>query len=105
MTEVVVDVGASADFPDGAITAVEAAGQALVIVRQGGEVFALPDRCTHARYPLNDGELLDGKIKCIHHGASFDLHSGRPTLPAVKPIKLYQAAERDGRVLVAIQEA
>jgi 3-phenylpropionate/trans-cinnamate dioxygenase ferredoxin subunit len=76
----------------------------VIVIRQGGEFFALPDRCTHQRYPLNDGELLEGKIRCVHHGATFDLHTGRPTLPAVVKIRLYQVDVVDGRVLVSVQE-
>lgn len=98
------DVGASEEFPEGSITARAAGDTDIVVVRQGGELFVLPDRCTHQRYPLNDGELLEGKIKCIHHGATFDLRTGRATLPAVKKIQLFTATEVDGRVTVTLQE-
>lgn len=99
------DVGAVDDFAEGSITALEVGGVEVVLIRQDGSFYALPDRCTHARYPLNDGELLPGKIKCAHHGATYDLATGRPGLPAVKKIQLYQAFEVDGRVLVEVQEA
>ena len=105
MTETRHDVGPVTDFAEDAITAVTVGDQDLIVIRQAGEVFVLPDRCTHAKYPLNDGELLDGKIKCIHHGATFDLRSGRPTLPAVKKIRLFDAAIEGGRVVVTLQEA
>jgi 3-phenylpropionate/trans-cinnamate dioxygenase ferredoxin subunit len=99
------DVGAVDDFPDDGITALQVEGRDVVLIRQGDEFFALPDRCTHARYPLNDAELLEGKIKCAHHGATFDLHTGKPTLPAVKKIRLYDVEIQDGRVMVSMQEA
>jgi 3-phenylpropionate/trans-cinnamate dioxygenase ferredoxin subunit len=99
------DVGALADFAEDSLTKVTVEGQDVVVIRQGGEVYAVPDRCTHAKYPLHDGELLDGKIKCVHHGATFDLHSGRPTLPAVKRLRLFDAEIEDGRVVVTLQQA
>lgn len=99
------DVGASDEFPEGSITARSVADTDIVIIRQGGELFALPDRCTHQRYPLHDGELLEGRIRCIHHGATFDLRTGKPTLPAVKKIKLFTAADEAGRVMVTLQQA
>lgn len=105
MTETRYDVGPETDFAEDALTKVTIEDQDVVIVRQGGEVFAVPDRCTHAKFPLHDGELLDGKIKCIHHGATFDLRTGRPTLPAVKKLRLYDAAMEDGRIVVTLQEA
>ncbi len=98
------DVGAVEEFPDDSITARVVGGTEIVVVRQGGAFYALPDRCTHQRYPINDGELLEGKIRCIHHGATFDLTTGRATLPAVKKIQLFQVAEVAGRVQVTLQE-
>lgn len=104
MTETVHDVGAAEDFTEGTMTRVAVQDQDVVVVRQDGAFYAVPDRCTHARFPLHDGELLPGKIKCIHHGATFDLKTGRPTLPAVKKLRLYEATVSDGRVLVTLQE-
>lgn len=98
------DVGSVNDFPEGSITGCLVADTEIVVIRQGGEFFALPDRCTHQRYPLHDGELLEGKIRCIHHGATFDLRTGRPTLPAVKKIQLFTASEVEGRVVVSLQQ-
>ena len=105
MTETRVEVGSVSDFPVGSITAVTVGGQSLAIICQGGEYFAVPDRCTHQNYPLSDGELLDGKLKCIYHGATFDLRSGRPTLPAVKKLRLFDTAIEDGKLVVVLQEA
>jgi len=102
--EATFDVGAVDDFPDDTITALTLGDADVVLIRQGGAFFALPDRCTHARFPLHDGELLDGKIQCAHHGATFDLHTGRPTLPAIKKIQLFTAETVDGRVRVTLQE-
>ena len=104
-TETRLRVGAVADFTEGSMTAVTIGNQPVVVVRQGGEFFAVPDRCTHAAYPLHDGELLEGKIRCIHHGATFDLRTGRPTMPAVKKLRLFDIAVEDGAVYVTLQEA
>jgi 3-phenylpropionate/trans-cinnamate dioxygenase ferredoxin subunit len=98
------DVGAVAEFPEDALTPVVVDGQEIVVVRQNGRVYAMPDRCTHAKYPLQDGELLDGKIRCVHHGATFDLATGRPTMPAVKKLQLFDAQIEDGRVVVTLQQ-
>jgi 3-phenylpropionate/trans-cinnamate dioxygenase ferredoxin subunit len=105
VTETKHDVGALSDFAEDSLTKVTVEGQDVVLIRQDGEVFAVPDRCTHAKYPLHDGELMDGRIKCAHHGATFDLHSGRPTMPAVKKLRLFDAAIQDDRVVVTLQQA
>lgn len=100
----VYDVGPAESYGEETITARRLGATEVIVIRQGGEFFAMPDRCTHQRYPLNDGELLEGKIRCVHHGATFDLRTGRPTLPAVMKIRLYQVDEVDGRVVVSVQE-
>lgn len=103
-TETRHDVGAVEDFPEGSLTRVEVDGQDVVVACQEGAYFAMPDRCTHQKYPLHDGELLPGKVKCIHHGATFDLQTGKPTMPAIKKLRLYEADARDGRVVVTLQQ-
>jgi 3-phenylpropionate/trans-cinnamate dioxygenase ferredoxin subunit len=105
MTETKVEVGLVENFPEGSVSPVTVAGQSLAVIRQDGEFFALPDRCTHANFPLHDGELLDGKIKCVQHGATFDLRSGRPTMPAVKKLRLFDTAVEAGRLYVVMQES
>lgn len=104
VSETRVDVGPADAFADGSLTRVEINGHELVVAREDGVFYAFPDRCTHAKYPLHDGELLGGRVKCVHHGATFDLETGRPTLPAVKKLRLYQALVEDGRLLVSLQE-
>jgi 3-phenylpropionate/trans-cinnamate dioxygenase ferredoxin subunit len=105
VTETRLRVGAVEDFEEGSLTAVTIGNQPIVVVKQGGSFYAVPDRCTHAKFPLHDGELLDGKIKCVHHGATFDLQSGRPTLPAVKKLRLFDTHIEDGDLYVTLQEA
>ncbi len=100
----VYDCGAPDQYAEDSITPLVIAGTEIVLIKQEGEFYALPDQCTHQRYPLSDGEMLPGKIRCVHHGATFDLQTGRPTLPAVKKIQLFTAFERDGRVFVSLQE-
>lgn len=104
MTEKLVAVGAVSDFPEGSMNAVEIDGNDVLIIHQNGKFYALPDECTHADYPLSDGELLDGKVKCLYHGATFDLATGKPTMPAIQKIRLYQAEVKDGAVFVNYQE-
>lgn len=99
------DVGPVDAFPEDSITAFTLGEDAVIVIKDSGSFYALPDRCTHARYPLSDGELTgDGRIRCTHHGATFDLETGRPTMPAIVKIRLFQAHVKDGRVLVSLQE-
>ncbi len=105
MTESRALAGALADFPDGSITPVTLHGQELVVICREGEYFALPDRCTHERFPLHDGELLDDdRIRCIRHGATFDLRTGKATLPAIKKIRIFQTEVVGDELFVVLQQ-
>lgn len=95
-----IAVAKVSDFHNNSMDVFEVNGKYVVVICQGGKFYAVPDQCTHARFPLHDGEILEGQIKCIHHGACFDLETGKPTLPAVKPIKLYQTEVVDDTVYV-----
>ena len=55
---------------------VDAGGVAVLLVRDGGEVHALADRCTHRGGPLSDGEISDGCVTCPWHGSRFRLADG-----------------------------
>jgi 3-phenylpropionate/trans-cinnamate dioxygenase ferredoxin subunit len=105
MTENLIDIGAVGDFPENTMHPLELSGRSVLLVHQGGRFYALENRCTHKAYPLHTGELLEGAVKCEWHGAKFNLETGKPTLPAVKKVRLYDVRVQDGRVLVAIQEA
>lgn len=104
-TETRVAVGPVAEFPEGEMRPVTVGDREVLVIHQGGRFYAVPDRCTHAKYPLHDGELLDGAVKCIHHGATFDLETGRPTLPAVKKLQLFDTTVEEGVLYVRLQEA
>ena len=88
---------------DGCLKKVEAKGQDIVLARWGGELFALEDCCSHEDYPLSEGEVEDGEIECIFHGARFDLRSGRAVqLPAVRPVRTFPVEVRGGEVFLEV---
>lgn len=103
MTEELIDVGAVTDFPENTMHGLEVAGEAVLLVHQHGQFYALANRCTHREYPLHTGDLLDGAVKCEWHGAKFNLETGKPTIPAMKEVRLYTARVEAGRVLVMMQ--
>jgi 3-phenylpropionate/trans-cinnamate dioxygenase ferredoxin subunit len=57
----------------------------VAIVRVGEQIFAIEDVCSHADYPLSDGEVEVENgictIECALHGSRFDLATGKPTGP------------------------
>ena len=69
---------------------------ALAVARNGDEVFALQDLCSHAAVALSEGEVADCAVECWLHGSSFDLRTGKPTaLPATEPVATFPVEVRD----------
>jgi nitrite reductase/ring-hydroxylating ferredoxin subunit len=48
----------------------------ILVVHDGGHVFALDNRCPHMGFPLDRGSVTDGILTCHWHHARFDLASG-----------------------------
>jgi nitrite reductase/ring-hydroxylating ferredoxin subunit len=48
----------------------------VLLVREGGQVFALDNRCPHMGFPLDRGSVEDGILTCHWHHARFELASG-----------------------------
>jgi len=82
---------------------VELDGVSIVLANSEGAIFALQDQCSHEEYPLSDGEIVNGQVECMLHGARFDLRTGTAkALPAVRPVKSYECRVRDGEIQVRL---
>jgi 3-phenylpropionate/trans-cinnamate dioxygenase ferredoxin subunit len=80
----------------------------IAVVRIGDDVYAIGDRCSHADVSLSEGEVLadEYEIECWKHGSTFDLKTGEPqSLPATKPVPVYDARVVDGEVVVDVEPA
>ena len=77
----------------------------IALVRIGDDFYAIGDRCTHADYSLAEGELYpeEREIECWKHGSTFSLVDGQPqSLPAVKPVPVYEVEVTGDDVLVTL---
>jgi len=89
-----------AQLKDGEPLLGHANGEAIVLVRQGGEVCAVGAACSHYGGPLAEGIVEGGTIRCPWHHARFDLRTGAPTRPGRDAIACYRVEQRGGRVRV-----
>ena len=92
---------AEAELTDGAVLLGHAEGEAVLLTRRGGEIFAVGATCTHYGGPLAEG-LIDGdKVHCPYHHACFSLRTGEALqAPALNPIACYEIDKRGGRLFV-----
>lgn len=67
---------AESELDENAAKCAVVSGVAVLLVRQGGEVRALANRCTHRGGPLHQGDLGEGTITCPWHQSTFALSDG-----------------------------
>ncbi|HEX8094051.1 MAG TPA: non-heme iron oxygenase ferredoxin subunit [Jatrophihabitans sp.] len=90
---------ALAELSSGVPLRVELDDLEIAVVKVGEEVFAMEDVCSHADFPLSDGEVEDCTIECVLHGSRFDLRTGKPTgPPATRPVPVFATSVLDGDV-------
>lgn len=95
---------ALADVPTDEALAVTIDRYDVAIARNGDEVYALQDLCSHAAVALSEGEVADCTIECWLHGSTFDLRTGKPTtFPATEPVATFPVEVRDGDVYVDVE--
>ena len=72
---------------------------AILVVNLDGELHALEDKCSHEDFELSAGEVRDGQVECVLHGARFDLRSGKALCPpAYLPVAKFPVKREDGAV-------
>ena len=96
-------VASLAEVPEGELRSFDLPGGRVGIVRVEQELFAFADECPHDQGSLAEGELGsdEDSVICPGDGSEFDLRTGEPLEgPAVDPIRLHQARERDAWIEV-----
>jgi nitrite reductase/ring-hydroxylating ferredoxin subunit/uncharacterized membrane protein len=71
----------------------------VLLLRDGEEIFAIHDRCSHRGCSLSDGDVEGDEIVCACHGSRFDRGDGSVLQgPATAPQPAFEIRVRDERV-------
>jgi chlorite dismutase len=92
-----------ADFPPGSTKVVYLAGQQVALFNVDGQLYAISNRCSHARGPLSEGQVDTSActVTCPWHYAKYDLTSGKVVDGvASAPVYSYVVEVRDGVIHV-----
>ena len=92
---------ALADLPDGGKLLGHLGDEQVLLLRRGGEVFAIGASCTHYSGPLAEGLVVGDMIRCPWHHAGFDFRTGEALrAPALSPLPCWSVEQREGKVFV-----
>ena len=91
------------ELTDGAMRAIEAGSQKILLARVEGCYHAVGAVCPHAGAPLVEGVLSGGVVTCPWHKAAFCVGTGKRTEPpAVDDLPRFAVGIVDGRVMVTV---
>jgi uncharacterized membrane protein/nitrite reductase/ring-hydroxylating ferredoxin subunit len=89
------------ELKDGETLRVKCDGNIIAVARQGAEVYAFQEFCTHRYGPLSEGKLKDHQVICPWHRSCFDIRTGKVLEgPAKVDLKTYSAAIRGGKIFI-----
>ena len=93
-----------ADLAAGGLVCRNVGAHRLIVARDDrGGWHALDAVCSHALLPLDGARVRGAALLCPHHGARFDLASGRALgPPASAGIATWPVRVMDGRVQVQL---
>lgn len=93
------------DLPKDKPTRVMVKGQPILLLKRGGQVFAVGAVCSHYGAPLEEGTLEGDTIVCPWHGSIYSLKDGSYVCgPTTAPVPAYDVRLEGGYVEVKLRE-
>src|SRR5258708_33213606 len=103
--DLAVGIEEAALGPDASLLG-HAAGEAVLLVRRGGDVLAVGATCTPYGGPLAEGVVVGDTVRCPWHHACFDLRTGTAERgPALNPLPCFDVSRGGGRIRVGARKS
>lgn len=101
LPEKFVPVMKESELPENKMVKGDADGVPVMIVKSGGRIFVMAEKCAHLGGPLSEGEFDGEVVTCPWHQSQFRVEDGSVvTGPAAYAQPCFQVRVRDGQIEV-----
>ncbi|MDX9754864.1 MAG: non-heme iron oxygenase ferredoxin subunit [bacterium] len=96
-------LGSTKDIPEGYSKVYSVEDRRIAVFHIDGSFYAIDDACPHAGASLSEGIRERCTVVCTWHYATFDLRTGRCTVPgAFDDVQSYPVIVEGDRVILEI---
>jgi|TARA_B100001105_G_C22273054_1_gene391861 nitrite reductase/ring-hydroxylating ferredoxin subunit len=72
----------------------------VLVVFDGKNYYAFNGICTHAKWPLDQGNLNENILTCVAHGYQFDITNGDCLNNPGRDLKMYDIDNKDDEIII-----
>ena len=90
------------ELKEGQMKAVRVKGKPVLLVRMGGEVFAVSNYCPHMGCTFEGGILRDYLVMCPCHGWKFDVRNGEFVENKLTVLQTYRCKSENGKIHIEL---
>lgn len=94
-------MGAS-QLPENTMTVAFPYGIPVLLVKSGGKIYAVSNKCAHMGCTLSRGSLWGLTVRCPCHEWTFDLRTGGFVTAGEIRIPVYETKVEDDKIFVKI---
>ena len=92
------------EIKEGQMRAVRVKGKPILLVRVGGEVFGISNRCPHMGCTFEGGILRDYLVMCPCHGWKFDIRNGQYIENKQTTLQTYRCKIENRKIFIEIEK-
>jgi nitrite reductase/ring-hydroxylating ferredoxin subunit len=90
------------ELQEGHMRGVRVKGKPILLVRVGGEVYAVSNLCPHAGCEFQGGILTGYIVMCPCHGWKFDIRNGKYRENPQTKLESYRCKIENGKIHIDI---
>jgi 3-phenylpropionate/trans-cinnamate dioxygenase ferredoxin subunit len=92
------------ELTEGHLKHVQVSGKSVLLVKQGGQIFALSNICPHEGCSLDKGILYEHTVMCPCHGWKFDVRNGQFAENKLIALATYRCKIENGKIYVEVAD-